>query len=102
MIIRDENGKAVSAESLSDITKEITEIEKIFDTAVKNKKNGASMPQDEKDALQARMEDLKVLISTVEDSVKKNANTMEILGFVKALTKLKKFADAISNGANDD
>lgn len=102
MIIRDENGKAVSAENLSDITKEINEIESIFNNAIKNKKNGGSMPEEEKEALRLRMEDLKVLISSVEDSVKKNANVMEVLAFVKALTKLKKFADAVSNGEYND
>lgn len=102
MIIRDENGKAVRAEKLSDITKEISDIERIFDTAVKNKKNGGSMPEDEKEALKLRMEDLKTLISGVEDEIKKSASALEVINFVKALTKLKKFADAVSNGTDND
>ena len=102
MIIRDENGRAVGVERLSDVTKEVNEIESIFDKAVKNKKNGGSMPQEEKDALKMCMEVLTVLISSVEDNVKKNANAMEVIAFVKALTKLKKFADSAKSELEND
>ena len=40
MIIRDENGRALGVENLSDLTDEISEIEKILNQAHKNKKKG--------------------------------------------------------------
>ena len=102
MIIRDENGRAVGIESLSDITKEIEDIEKVFNNAVKNKKKGGSMPEDEKEALKLRLEDVKTLMADVDDSVKQNANAMEVISFIKSLTKLKKFADNAKKELGND
>ncbi|MBP3446831.1 MAG: hypothetical protein IJN78_08930 [Clostridia bacterium] len=102
MIIRDENGRAVGIEQLSDITKEIDEIESIFNKAIKAKKKGGSMSDEEKEALKLRLEDVKVLMSGVDDEVKHGANAMEIIAFIKSLTKLKKLADnAKSEFGND-
>ena len=38
MIIRDEDGRAIGIEKLSDLTDEIADIEKILNKALKNKK----------------------------------------------------------------
>lgn len=102
MIIRDENGRAVGAERLSDITNEIDEIERIFNKAIKNKKKGGSMPQEEKDAVKLRLEDVKVLMSDVDEEIKKSANAMEIISFIKSLTKLKKLADNAKSELGND
>ncbi len=102
MIIRDENGNATGIESLSDITKEIDEIESIFEKALKAKKKGDSMPQEDKEALKHRMEELKVLIAAADENVKKNANAMEVIAFIKSLAKLKKFADTAKSELNND
>lgn len=102
MIIRDENGRAVGIESLSDITKEIEAIEKVFNNAVKNKKKGGSMPEEEKEALKLRLEDVKTLMAAVDDGVKQNANAMEVISFIKSLTKLKKFADNAKKELGND
>ena len=102
MIIRDENGRAVGIESLSDITKEIEDIEKVFNNAIKNKKKGGSMPEEEKEALKLRLEDVKTLMADVDDSVKQNANAMEVISFIKSLTKLKKFADNAKKELGND
>ena len=102
MIIRDENGRAVGIESLSDITKEIEDIEKVFNNAVKNKKKGGSMPEEEKEALKLRLEDVKTLMAAVDDGVKQNANAMEVISFIKSLTQLKKFADNAKKELGND
>ncbi|MBQ8574777.1 MAG: hypothetical protein IJ447_01865 [Clostridia bacterium] len=94
MIIKDENDGALSVESLSDITKEINEIEAIFSKAIANKKKGGSMPQEEKDELKARMEDLNAVMSTVGKEMQEKAKPMELISFIKALAKLKKVAEA--------
>ena len=93
MILRDENGRAVGIERLSDITKEIDDIESIFNKAIKNKKKGGSMSEEEKEALKLRLGDVKVLMAGIDDEVKKSANAMEVIAFIKSLTKLKKLAD---------
>ena len=51
MIIRNEEGRAIRIENLSDLTEEISDIEKVLNKALKNKKKNIPMPQDEKDAL---------------------------------------------------
>ncbi len=102
MIIRDENGRAIGIERLSDITKEIDEIESIINKAVKNKKKGGSMSDEEKADMKLRLEDVKVLMSGVDDEVKHNSNAMEIIAFIKSLTKLKKLADSAKSELEND
>ena len=38
MIIRDEEGRAIGVENISDLTAEISDIEKVLNKALKNKK----------------------------------------------------------------
>ncbi len=102
MIIRDENGRAISVESLSDVTKEINEVEDIFSKAISAKKTGGSMPENEKEALKLRMEDLGVIMSNIDDDLKHSAKPWELMPFIKALTKLKKLADAAKSELNND
>lgn len=102
MIIKDENDGALSLESLSDITKEINEIEAIFSKAIANKKKGGSMPQEEKDELKARMEGLNAVMTTVGKEMQEKAKPMELLSFIKALAKLKKVAEVGKSELNND
>lgn len=102
MIIRDENGRAVSVESLSDITKEVNEVEVIISKAVADKKKGGKMPEDKKEALKLRLEDLGVIMSNIDDEVKHSAKPWELMPFIKALTKLKKLADTAKSELTDD
>lgn len=102
MIIRDEKGRAISVEKLSDITSEINDIEDIISKAVANKKNGGSMSAEEKAELNTRMEDLKVIMSSVGKDMQSKAKPMELMSFIKALTKLKKLAETdLSELKND-
>ena len=102
MIIRDENGRAISVESLSDITKEVNDIEDIISKAVASKKKGGSMPEDEKAALKLRLEDLGVIMSNIDDELKHSAKPWELMPFIKALTKLKKLADTAKSELGND
>lgn len=102
MIIKDENDSTLSVHSLSDITKEINEIEAIFSKAIANKKKGGSMPADEKEALTERMKDLNVIVSSVSKDMLTTAKAVEVVAFLKALNKLKKLSETdLSEFKND-
>ena len=102
MILRDENGRATGIEELSDLTDEISDIEKVLNTALKNKKKDIRMPEDEKETLKCRIEDLKVLASSATEEIKNGANTMQILALIKEMSKLKKITEKLAVCVNDD
>ncbi|MBP3442963.1 MAG: hypothetical protein J6L62_09195 [Clostridia bacterium] len=102
MILRDENGRATGIEELSDLTDEISDIEEVLNTALKNKKKDIRMPEDEKEALKCRIEDLKVLASSATEEIKNGANTMQILALIKEMSKLKKITEKLAECVNDD
>ena len=102
MIIRDEEGRAIGFEKLSDLTQEISDLEKILNKALKNKKKDIPMPQDEKDEIKSRLEDLKVLMSSACEELKSGANAMQIISFIKEMAKLKKITESLAECVNDD
>lgn len=102
MIIRDENGRATGVENISDLTEEISDIEKILNKALKNKKKNIPMPQDEKDALKLRIEDLKVLMSSASEEIKNGANAMQIISLIREMAKLKKITENLAECVKDD
>ena len=102
MIIRDEDGRAIGIEKLSDLTDEIADIEKILNKALKNKKKDIPMPQDEKERLKLRIEDMKVLMTSATEEIKSGANAMQIIALIKEMSKLKKITEKLSECVNDD
>lgn len=102
MIIRDENGRATGVENISDLTEEISDIEKILNKALKNKKKKVPMPQDEKDALKLRIEDLKILMSSASEEIKNGANAMQIISLIREMAKLKKITENLAECVKDD
>ena len=102
MIIRDEEGKAIGFEKLSDLTQEISDLEKILNKALKNKKKNIPMPQDEKDALKIRIEDLKTLMNSATEEIKNGANAMQIISLIREMSKLKKITESLAECVNDD
>lgn len=102
MIIRDEEGRAIGVEKLSDLTEEISDLEKVLNKALKNKKKNIPMPQDEKDALKLRLEDLKVLMSSASEEIKSGANAMQIISFIKEMSKLKSITEKLAECVKDD
>ena len=60
------------------------------------------MPEDEKEALKCRIEDLKVLASSATEEIKNGANTMQILALIKEMSKLKKITEKLAECVNDD
>ncbi len=102
MIIRDEEGRAIGFEKLSDLTQEVSDLEKILNKALKNKKKNIPMPQDEKDEIKFRLEDLKVLMASANEELKSGANAMQIISFIKEMAKLKKITESLAECVNDD
>lgn len=102
MILRDEEGRAIGIERVSDLTDEIAEIEKVLNAALKNKKKNIPMPQEEKEALTRRLEDLKVLMPAAAEDIKAGANAMEIISFIKEMAKLKKITEKLAECVNND
>lgn len=102
MILRDEEGRAIGIERVSDLTDEISDIEKVLNAALKNKKKNIPMPQEEKEALTRRLEDLKVLMPAAAEDIKAGANAMEIISFIKEMAKLKKITEKLAECVNND
>jgi hypothetical protein len=102
MILRDEDGRAIGIERVSDLTDEIADIEKVLNAALKNKKKNIPMPQEEKDALARRLEDLKILMPAAAEDIKAGANAMEIISFIKEMAKLKKITEKLAECVNND
>lgn len=102
MILRDEEGRAIGIERVSDLTDEISDIEKVLNAALKNKKKNIPMPQEEKEALTRRLEDLKVLVPAAAEDIKAGANAMEIISFIKEMAKLKKITEKLAECVNND
>lgn len=102
MIIRDEEGRAIGFEKLSDLTQEVSDLEKILNKALKNKKKNIPMPQDEKDEIKFRLEDLKVLMVSANEELKSGANAMQIISFIKEMSKLKKITENLAECVKDD
>lgn len=102
MIIRDEEGRAIGFEKLSDLTQEVSELEKILNKALKNKKKNIPMPQDEKDEIKFRLENIKALMSSANEELKSGANAMQIISFIKEMAKLKKITENLAECVKDD
>lgn len=87
MITRDENGRPVSAQSVSDITHELSRIEKVLGSDM-NK-----LTDDEKRQLVDDLSGLKELIALVTPEMQKASNPLELMGFMKQVLKIKNTAE---------
>lgn len=87
MITRDENGRPVSAQSVSDITHELSRIEKMLGSDM-NK-----LTDDEKRQLVDDLSSLKELIALVTPEMQKASNPLELMGFMKQVLKIKNTAE---------
>lgn len=87
MITRDENGRPVSAQSVSDITHELSRMEKMLGSDM-NK-----LTDDEKRQLVDDLSSLKELIALVTPEMQKASNPLELMGFMKQVLKIKNTAE---------
>lgn len=91
MINRDENGVVISADSISDITKELSDIEKLMNKTVKS--GAESLDEEEKSALISKINDMNILINFATEKMKNSSNPLELIGFVKQVMKIKTSAE---------
>lgn len=87
MIIRDEEGRPIAAEKVSDVSDELAGIEKKLRADVKK------MSDDEKKELINELSELQDIISLVTPDLQKSSNPIELMGFMKQVLKIKNTAE---------
>lgn len=87
MIIRDEDGRPIAAEKVSDVSDELAGIEKKLRADVKK------MSDDEKKELINELSELQDIIGLVTPELQKSSNPIEIMGFMKQVLKIKNTAE---------
>lgn len=87
MIIRDENGRPISAEKVSDVSNELAKIEK------KLRSDVTAMSDEEKKQLIGELSELKDIIALVTPELQKSSNPIELMGFMKQVLKIKTTAE---------
>lgn len=95
MIIRDENGKPLAAEKVSDVTETLGAIEKKLGSDV------AAMSDEEKKTLVTELSDMKDIISLVTPELQKGSNPLELMKFMKQVLKIKGAAEKFMEKNND-
>ena len=95
MIIRDENGKPIAAEIVSDVTEVLGVIEKKLGADV------AAMSDEEKKTLVTELSDMKDIISLVTPELQKNSNPLELMKFMKQVLKIKTAAEKFTEKNSD-
>ena len=95
MIIRDENGKPLAAEKVSDVTEALRVIEKKLGSDV------AAMSDEEKKTLVTELSDMKDIISLVTPELQKGSNPLELMKFMKQVLRIKGAAEKFMEKNND-
>ena len=87
MIIRDEEGRPIAAEKVSDVSDELAGIEKKLRADVKK------MSDEEKKELINELSELQDMIGLVTPELQKSSNPIELMGFMKQVLKIKNTAE---------
>lgn len=87
MIIRDEEGRPIAAEKVSDVSDELAGIEKKLRADVKK------MSDEEKKELINELSELQDIIGLVTPELQKSSNPIELMGFMKQVLKIKNMAE---------
>ena len=87
MIIRDEAGRPIAAEKVSDVSDELAGIEKKLRADVKK------MSDEEKKELINELSELQDIIGLVTPELQKSSNPIELMGFMKQVLKIKNTAE---------
>ena len=87
MIIRDEEGRPIAAEKVSDVSDELAGIEKKLRADVKKRSD------EEKKELINELSELQDIIGLVTPELQKSSNPIELMGFMKQVLKIKNTAE---------
>ncbi len=96
MIIRDEEGRPISAEKVSDVSDELAKVEK------KLRSNVTAMSDEEKKELLSELSELKDIFALVTPELQKASNPIELMGFMKQVLKIKTAAEKFKEKNIDD
>ena len=87
MIIRDEEGRPIAAEKVSDVSDELAGIEKKLRADVKK------MSDEEKKELINELSEMQDIIGLVTPELQQSSNPIELMGFMKQVLKIKNTAE---------
>ena len=87
MIIRDEEGRPIAAEKVSDVSDELAGVEKKLRADVKK------MSDEEKKELINELSELQDIIGLVTPELQQSSNPIELMGFMKQVLKIKNTAE---------
>lgn len=96
MIIRDEEGRPISAEKVSDVSDELAKAEK------KLRSDVTAMSDEEKKELLSELSELKDIFALVTPELQKASNPIELMGFMKQVLKIKTAAEKFKEKNIDD
>lgn len=96
MIIRDEEGRPISAEKVSDVSDELEKVEK------KLRSDVTAMSDEEKKELLSELSELKDIFALVTPELQKASNPIELMGFMKQVLKIKTAAEKFKEKNIDD
>lgn len=96
MIIRDEEGRPISAEKVSDVSDELAKVEK------KLRSDVTAMSDEEKKELLSELSELKEIFALVTPELQKASNPIELMGFMKQVLKIKTAAEKFKEKNIDD
>lgn len=96
MIIRDEEGRPISAEKVSDVSDELAKVEKRLRSDV------TAMSDEEKKELLSELSELKDIFALVTPELQKASNPIELMGFMKQVLKIKTAAEKFKEKNIDD
>lgn len=96
MIIRDEEGRPISAEKVSDVSDELAKVEK------KLRSDVTAMSDEEKKELLSELSELKDIFALVTPELPKASNPIELMGFMKQVLKIKTAAEKFKEKNIDD
>lgn len=96
MIIRDEEGRPISAEKVSDVSDELAKVEK------KLRSDVTAMSDEEKKELLSELSELKDIFALVTPELQKASNPIELMGFMKQVFKIKTAAEKFKEKNIDD
>ena len=96
MIIRDEEGRPISAEKVSDVSDELAKVEK------KLRSDVTAMTDEAKKELLSELSELKDIFALVTPELQKASNPIELMGFMKQVLKIKTAAEKFKEKNIDD
>ncbi len=92
MINRDENGKVISCDKLSDVTKEISKINSMIEKAAKKPDK---VTDEQKAELEKSVREMKSILELITPELQKTGSPIELIAFLKEMMNMKNLAEKV-------